>query len=288
MIGAPDGPVRVTRQNPCPRCRRERFCVLLDGGRLLLCTKTEAGSIRPSRDGSGWLHVLQDDPARPRGPRTVKLEAPAPDLRPIVERAIAATPESWLERLANRLGLPAPGGVEALRMLGAHRERPDVAGFPMTRRGRVVGIRYRSTSGSKWARKGGKEGAFVPTGLDPGSPVWIVEGPSDAAALLAIGLQAIGRPSATGHDVVVEAVRTLKPPACVVVADHDVEHDVGQRTADELATRCALLVPSVMIVLPPGDAKDSRDAVRAGARRVDFLAQVAKVQPVRLAVRAIP
>src|SRR5690606_12670301 len=107
---------RVTPRSPCPLCGRTKFCVLIDDGRLLLCTKIEEGSIRSSKCGSGWIHVLQDRP-RSTGPSSspVATEAPPPDLRPLLERACAATPDDWAARLARRLGLPQESGIEALR-----------------------------------------------------------------------------------------------------------------------------------------------------------------------------
>lgn len=279
MIGSPL--LRVSRAHPCQVCGKDSWCGYLEDGSRAFCARVREGAVSTAKNGA-FVHRLSDDPGRPRGPRVVTIEAPAPDLRTVVAAAVAATPASWIEHLANRLGMPAPGGVEALRRVGAHRERPTVAGFPMTRHGRVVGIRYRSSSGSKWARKGGKEGAFVPTGIEAGAPLWLVEGPTDCAALLSVGLPTVGRPSASGNDAVVELVRTLRPSAAVVIADHDTNHDVGQRTAAELALRLVLLVPDVRTILPPGGAKDARAAIIAGARRSDFEAVAATAERCRI------
>lgn len=315
-------PVRVTRQHPCPVCGRPKYCVLLHGARLVLCTRVEVGSKRPSRDGSGWLHVLQDNPTTTRGTRTVTLDPPPPDLRPIVEDAAVTTPAAWLASLAESLGLRSSSGAAALRRLGAHRPRyavdallllsprdeqqaldlrrqcawlaraDAIAAFPMQRRGRIVGVRLRDArTGRKLALRGGREGAFVPDGVVPGEPTWIVEGPTDCAAVLSIGLPSIGRPSATGHDAVVELVRAVRPAAVVVVADRDGDHNarVGQRTADDLAVRLALLVPDVRTILPPGGAKDARAAVIAGAGRPDFEAAAAAAECYRIpAPRRLP
>ncbi|MBK9129955.1 MAG: hypothetical protein IPM13_19585 [Phycisphaerales bacterium] len=256
---------------------------------------------------------MRDDPNRRCGARIATIKPPPPDLRSIVECACAATPPSWLAALAERLGLLAPSGIEALRQLAAHRarydaeailrraprdveaaarlgwqcrswlRRADVAGFPMQHGSRVVGVRLRVTAtAEKRSLSGCREGVFVPAGLEPGAPLWVVEGPTDAAAVLSIGLVAIGRPSATGGgDPVVDLVRELRPMSVVVVADHDA-HGVGQRGATDLAVRLALRVADVRVVLPPGGVKDSRAAVIAGARREDFEGAAAAAEPWRL------
>ena len=284
----------------------------------MLCMRVAEGAVRTAANGA-HVHVALHDPARPRGERVARIEPPAPDLRPIVERARAATSRAWLATLASRLGLPEPAGVDALHRLGAHRarydadtilrsaprdagmvdvlrwqchswlRRGDVAGFPLVRSGRVVGIRLRVTAtGEKRSLLGGREGAFVPDSIEPGEPLWLPEGPTDAAALLAIGLPAVGRPSARGGaDAVLELVRSLRPRAVVVVADNDPanKQHAGQRGAADLAVRLALLVPHVRVILPPSCARDSRAAVVADARREDFEAAAAQAEPVEITVR---
>lgn len=305
--------VRVTEPDPCQACGKGDWCSRSADGAIALCMRVSEGSVRTAANGA-YVHVLRHDPNRPPRVPTVTIAPRPADLRPIVDRACAATPTSWIRDLATRLGLPLPAGVEALHRLGVHRAHydadailrlaprdargadklrwqcrswlrcDDVAGFPLVRRGRVVGIRLRVTATSeKRSLSGGREGAFLPDGIAAGAPVWISEGPTDAAALLAVGLTAVGRASATGGaDAVVELVRSLRPPAVVVVADNDPgdKQHVGQRGAAELALRLALLVQDVRVCLPPDGTKDSRAAVIAGARRSDFERAAAMARPV--------
>jgi hypothetical protein len=67
--------------------------------------------------------------------------------------------------------------------------------------GAIVGIqrRYEDESLDKRAVGGGMRGIYVPAGWQeiPG-PVYIPEGASDVAALIGVGLCAVGRPSAKG------------------------------------------------------------------------------------------
>ena len=65
--------------------------------------------------------------------------------------------------------------------------------------------------------------------------VFVTEGPSDAAALLSVGLDVVGVPSAGGcADLLARLVRRLEPEDVVIVADGD---GPGQRGAMTLA-RC--------------------------------------------------
>jgi hypothetical protein len=52
----------------------------------------------------------------------------------------------------------------------------------------VIGIRLRNDLGRKWAVTGSRQGLFLP-GPHPGQTVLIVEGPTDAAAAVDLGVQ---------------------------------------------------------------------------------------------------
>ncbi len=66
--------------------------------------------------------------------------------------------------------------------------------------GDVVGIRMRSwLTDHKWSIKGSMASMFVPNGLPAKMDrLFIAEGASDAAAILSLGLDAVGRASASG------------------------------------------------------------------------------------------
>jgi len=46
--------VRVTKQNPCPVCGREKYCSVTADGGAVCCTKEP--SDRPAKNGRGWWH----------------------------------------------------------------------------------------------------------------------------------------------------------------------------------------------------------------------------------------
>lgn len=292
---------RATRKRPCLICGRTKFCVTIDG-RLQLCTKIAAGSVKASRDGSGWIHVISDAPhhARPRV-EPQRASPPPANLRGIVTAAAAATPDDIMHEHAVALGVP----VEALRRLGAfaltyidaerlaselpqdddtrgrlHRQlawtigRTSWLGIPMHARGRVVGVRLRNANtGDKLALVGGREGLFVPASVRAGlHTMVIVEGPSDTAALLGIGIEAIGRPNCCG--AVEETTRValvLKPRRVGVLADRD---PAGIKGAVALAKQLAAVTPDVRVALPPRGLKDARAWVAAGATANHILASV--------------
>jgi len=242
------------------------------------------GAKRTAANG-GYVHVIRQHDYLPPSPAPRRIEPPA-DLSPIVAAAVAATSAEWLERLAQHLRLPHGGGVIALRRLGAHRYREHVSGWPMRdASGRVVGIRYRARDGAKWSHTGGKEGLFTEWPMPVGERLFLPEGGSDTAALIALGLPAAGRPSCNGGVNHVRAlVRELLPSAVVVVADAD---ERGQRGACDLATLLALHVPDTRIVTPPPPSKDVRAMLATGAGREDVEALIAAAPRVGLRVAGV-
>jgi hypothetical protein len=199
----------------------------------------------------------------------------------LAARYRAAAGLERLEWFSGGLGV----SVAALRRLGVGWcETSRAWSFPMTdASGRVRGIRLRTAAGKKFAVRGGHEGLFVPDGLDAGSLLLLCEGPTDTAALLDLGLEAVGRPSCTGGSgLVADLITRRRPAGVVVVADRD---QPGQSGARALALRLAPLCRSLRVVTPPVTVKDAREWKRAGATRAVVLAAVEAAPPFRLGVR---
>lgn len=298
--------VRVSRREPCAICGRPGWCSRSADGGLALCMRVSEGAARTASNGA-HIHVLLRASDSVRRVATARIDPPPPDLRPIVAAALSSTPDDWHAALARSLSLPEPDGVAALSRLGAHRpdylpaeiaelsprdqyamhalrrqcallHRGDWAGFPMSTRDRVVGVRLRETPTSrKRALLRGREGLFLPAGLTTGADVLVIcEGPTDTAALLAVGIDAIGRPSCTG--AVPETVRlmlALRPRVCAVLLDRDGPGIAGGVT---LARALADVVADVRCVLPPAAMKDARQWVRHGARHRDVVDAVERAQ----------
>lgn len=158
--------------------------------------------------------------------------------------------------------------------------------FPMRNGlGEIIGVSLRGRSGAKWAIPGSKLGLFIPYNLTTEGPLFMPEGASDTAAMLDLGLNAVGRSQALIRGERLEQVRVLmdtpllKGRQLVVVADNDPKHDVGWTGAYELAMAMARHVPSVKVLEPHG-CKDVREWVRRGIRSGAMLTILKNVSPV--------
>ena len=146
----------------------------------------------------------------------------------------------------------------------------DVLGFPMCdARGQVIGVRLRRDDGAKYCIPGSQNGLFVPrfaTGDD--EQIYVVEGPTDCAALLSIGMTAIGRPSnSVGNEMLFDYLLRCRREI-VLFRDRDTKQAAKAATinfARELAVGLALCKESVKVISPPRGIKDARDWVAAGA-----------------------
>tara|TARA_B100001059_G_scaffold76184_1_gene73763 strand:- start:8423 stop:9277 length:855 start_codon:yes stop_codon:yes gene_type:complete len=168
------------------------------------------------------------------------------------------------DRLAKRLGLKG----RHLFMLGIGWHKGlEAWTFPMYDETlKVVGIRTRSKAGEKRAVRGSSDGLFAtlnPISKLPG-PVYIAEGPTDTAALLALGLyKVLGRSNCLGGVTIIEKLCVNQD--VVVVADHD---PPGQNGAKHLIDRLQGISNTAKVIVPP--AKDIREWVKQGATPDDF------------------
>lgn len=281
---------RVTHSRPCPVCNHPDWCLVsradLANPAAALCHRVES---KHRWGEAGWFHRLRDDGSwhgtKVKTIRCTTSMAPSMKIEEIALGYQNAVEAHRLVSLSAHLGVT----VTSLRRL-----RIGWTGrawsFPMSdpRHGdRVVGVRLRLPDGGKYAVKGGKEGLFVPVALNGTGPLLLPEGPTDTAAALDLGFDAVGRPNCSGgvpHTIAL--VKRLSPPGVVVVADAD---EPGQRGAATLARLLALHSPDVRVISPP--VKDMREWVRAGATAAHVEEAIASAAPIRLAVsvrRAIP
>ena len=260
--------VRTNKHRPCPICGKADWCTLSADGSVACCMRIE--SELHARNG-GWVHRLTDAPTAATPKRS------APKLRP-VRTDMGGQWSMWLDKmgagqlasLARRLGV----ALDSLRRLGAAWADPHKAwAFPMrSPDGDVIGIRLRNVDGEKWAVKGSQQGLFIPDGQvsDMMSELWICEGPTDSAALLSVGIYAVGRPScAGGHDLVLPLAVGRD---VVILADHDKPKKrpdgttwrPGEDGANRLAAAMFGKVKGIKVIHPPF-AKDARQWINAGA-----------------------
>jgi hypothetical protein len=281
---------RVSKDNPCPICKKPDWCAVATNGTVALCQRVESAK----RCGeAGWLHRLQDRPWYPthrilRAVTLLPANSPGHDLERLAAQYRAAVDARRLFQLARSLRL----SVEALTALGIGWSSDHGAwSFPMSdARGNVLGIRLRRSNGFKFSVKGGREGLFIPrrvgqgrSGSVPGGTSLVIcEGATDAAALLDMGLDnVVGRPSCTGGvKLLVELVRLRQRPEVVIIADNDAP---GRRGAENLASILAKYGPAVRVVQPPDGIKDARAWKQAGANREELESAIT-IAPARRAV----
>lgn len=261
--------VRTTRKHPCPICSTEskpRFgwCLLSRDGASVICGRTPSGK-RIGNKGAGWLHVVGE--AKPYTPPRQETKIVKPVQRDWAEVAMeceAALPEQ--DPLADQLGV----SDESLgRLMLGWSDKWGCYTFPMRAGdGSIIGIRTRYRNGEKRAMTGSAAGIFIPLNIRNGD-IWVCEGPTDCAALLTIGLEAIGRPSNTGGcHYIVEFMRPRKGASAFILADRDKPGSQAEQStmagANDLAAELRRVRRAVKIMRPPG-GKDVREMVRDGA-----------------------
>jgi hypothetical protein len=271
----------VSPSSRCPVCGKPDWCLTSADGTAAICPRSESAK----RCGeAGWLHRLADAPGRPRRyVRSIRLTASGPDLAPLAAEYRELLDAGRVHQLARQLGV----GAASLTALGVGwSSTHDAFSFPMADAdGRVVGVRLRRPDGTKFAVRGGREALFLPPAPpSPSERLLVCEGPTDAAALLDLGYgHVVGRPSCTGGvRLLCELARRRRPRDVVIVADAD---EPGRRGAGALATELVLYAP-VLVVVPPGGAKDVRDYLKAGGTRaeLDVVIDAAPVRRLRVLI----
>ena len=254
--------VRVTRHRPCPICGKPDWCGVSADGEVACCMRVE--SDRPARNG-GWLHRITDAPPRP----APCLYVPPPttpsgttDWAAVLRRFGRDTRTAEVGRMATALGVSA-GNLLRLGVCWA--APPRAWAFPMCDgRGKTIGVRLRAEDGKKWAVPGSHNGLFWPDDLAGSGPLLVCEGPTDTAALLDLGYDAIGRPSCTGAvRMVILAVHVLRRRDLVIMADAD---GPGIDGANRLAGALTAAGRRPKVIRPL-QGKDARAWVQAGATR---------------------
>ena len=254
----------VTKQTPCPICGKTDWCSL--GDSKAKCMRVE--SQHPCKSG-GWFHdyngkVVSLPPKR--------MQKVVENVAPFMERLHAGwlsfTQPAQITALASCLGVMG----EALESLDTTWAAPNNAwAFPMRDDAlRIIGIRLRSLGGAKWAVTGSRQGLFIPTHPKPSEPAYICEGPTSCAALLSLGLFAIGRGSCnTGGTLLRDYLRKVGIYRAVIIADNDrkVRPDgsawnPGVEGAEKLGKELGIRYV-VWVAIP----KDVRDYIANGGTR---------------------
>jgi|TARA_R100000458_G_C8272609_1_gene247462 5S rRNA maturation endonuclease (ribonuclease M5) len=256
--------IRANKSSKCPICNKEQWCLIAKDMSAVICPRVEEGS-KKYIEGSGYLHILKPGEYKRANPEW-KQELPEHNtvLAQLAKKQIKARAEDKLDLVASDLQVPA----DTLKRLymgwsGTH----NGATFPMFRhKRRVIGIRIRTMTGKKFAVKGSRQGLFLPEGWDnnPKNGVLVCEGPTDTAAALSLGFDAIGRPSCLGGThLISEAVSGRR---VAIIADDD---GPGMDGARRLQKHLDKLCPSCKIVVPP--CSDMREWVRSGVTKQEVV-----------------
>ena len=298
--------------HPCPKCGgRDRFAAFpnINGRGAVHCRHCFTRGTDPSpgdgitslqwilgldfRATLGWLaDYLGCKPSQRinfRGPQRViasddrnATKEPATDFDDLAKRYFVEMSRERREGLAKRLNVH-PRSLVRLRV--GYSEQHQATTWPMVDSGgRCVGLRLRGHDGNNWSLKGGKAGLFVPDGIHTQMPtLFIAEGPTDAAALMTIGIPAIGRPSCTGAmPSTVNFVRRIEAKYVVLVADND---EAGIAGANILARLLVTVADVVRIITPGKLSEDCRSFVAGGGRKSDGDELVADAEGLCIAVR---
>lgn len=274
--------VRVSRSRPCPVCEKPDYCCVSADGEVVRCTRVPSDKVSPGRNGVGsaWLHrLIEPVPVyipRERKKRT-KLE-----LARIAEASWHGC-ESRRAELADLLGV----SPESLRACGVGWLSNKWVIPEYDGQGRVVGVTYRTREGKKFGERGGSRGIVQPRTLGA-PPLMVVEGMSDVAACLTMGVTAVGRPSNLGGAAMIVALlgRLQWKGSVVVVGERDRKTDAkalacgcgkcnvcwpGRYGAERVAEQMRGKGWSVQVKYP--SAKDTRAWLsnHRGATRAEFL-----------------
>ncbi len=242
------GWTKVCKAMPCGICGKPDWCVYNTESGAWVCMRVQ--SERPTENG--WWH---------RGGEKPQFVPKPPPEEPAIDAG--AMISEWQRDTNNRLAdmrLLASNlsvSMNSLMDIGCAWAEPHKAwAWPMfSGVGDCVGIRLRLRDGRKISVKGSKEGLFMPHGHR--STCYLVEGPTDLAAALTLGLWGIGRPSCRGavaHTQV--TINRLGIQRVVIIGDND---QPGIDGAKALAAE--LQVPVASMLLP---TKDLREYVRMG------------------------
>ncbi|PCH79625.1 MAG: hypothetical protein COB96_04295 [Planctomycetota bacterium] len=256
----------VSRQTPCPICQKPDWCTVSPDGQAVICGRVEVGAIHQRPDGR-WLHQLDGEAQQafyihPDHRKKTKPKSTIDFAKLAADAAVGA--DRKLDDLAEHLGV----SVASLRELGIGWHTSPSAAWTVPERdatGSVIGIQRRLAGSHKkravtGSRRGLVFGDWKVMGHD--GPLLLVEGASDTAACITLGLAAIGRLSNVGGVEHLAELLKETDRQIIVVGENDQKAD-GRNpgrsgaisTAEQLAER---LQRPIAWTLPPDGENDTR------------------------------
>jgi len=262
-----DNWIRVTRDHPCPLCGKPDNCTVSRDGQMAWCGRIDQGSLRQNAGGQ-YLHRLDDSVSFTPSPRPSKPKrTPRRDWPGTADR-LYQQGQPARQELSRTLGV-SPQALDDLRV-GWDPNR-EFWSFPeRDASGKIVGINARYRNDDKIRLTGSKTGLTYVGDWNLGcGPLFLPEGGTDTAALLTMGLAAIGRPSNLGGIKLLVELLTHFPKdrEIIVLAERDQKPDgrwPGKDGAISTATQLTKHLKRLSYwAFPPDDAKDVRGWLNA-------------------------
>jgi hypothetical protein len=267
---------RVKRSRKCPICNHADWCLIAPDNTAAICMRVPSNREKRIADGSiAWIHQLGPSTPAPREYAAERADEIRLDVAAVLRRYSMDTQPAALAEFAGMLGVTAA----SLARLGAvWSRRHNAWAFPMHSEfdgfWEPVGIRMRAMNGEKWSVKGSHPGLFIASDRHAVGPVVICEGPTDNAAMLDLGFDAIGRASCNG--CAREIAEYLKLPGSkempVIIADTDLPGRLG-------AVRLAIDLARPVKIITPLKGKDARAWKQAGATAATINALIQNTKP---------
>ena len=282
---------RVTKARPCPSCSKPDWCAWAPSGELLACERSSSPPpgmrlVKPRNGGA--LFAFEEDASgdgRARWKRDMpdaEEEEPGRDWHAVAKRFYSALDDGRLSELARDLGVHSQAlrtlgvgwaGEEDLRELSAggkdwDKDYPEGA-YTLPERNavaKVIGLGLRTRDARKGFVSGARRGLVFSRALDKAQGMaLVVEGASDTAAALTLGLPAVGRPSCSGG--VDHLIELLRGRDVLILGERDEKPDgswPGRNGAIRVAKKLetAWRTP-VRWALPPEGVKDLREWLRS-------------------------
>lgn len=256
--------MRVNKQTPCPICGKHDWCLIARDGTHAICARTEHGGTFCGEPG--WKHKI-DGEVRTSGVQAVRerVQIDASAYCIAFERALS---QEQLTASAKSLGV-SPDSLVRLRMGWCNEYKAMT--FPMWQRGMIVGIRVRTMDGDKFSIRDSQNGLFIPRGLNDSDMLLVVEGPTDVAAGLDMGIDTIGKPSDRAcADELLRYLIRKRPEITVFVGENDKPTADGRIPgADAAREQCdrAREMGLVAVFVMPPKGKDLREWRSRGATK---------------------
>ena len=267
---------RVSPKNPCKICGKPDWGLLSSDKTAAICPRTTSDKYI---DGSGYLHILDKNrnALQFRKTRTQASRTQLPEHNGVMELLMRGYVKEATDRFvmdASKTFRVAPKTLRDME-IGWSVTKNAVA-FPMKRLGnRLLGIRFRTPRGSKFAAKGSKQGLFIPNTFHRKQGIVVCEGPTDTASMLDLGFNAIGRPSCnSGSMLIAELAKDM--PVALLVDNDSAGKDASTKLSDHLKSNRPKLSRDKVRLVECGGYKDAREWKDSGATREEILKEIRK------------